>query len=85
MSKSREIDRMAQDIFRIKIPASWLIREQHPDIHIDYFVEIADRSGPSGIVFGVQLKGTRSPRYSKKYIKMSFKVKHSTMSSEIGS
>lgn len=73
---TREIDRMAQDIFRRNIPPSWLIREQHPDIHIDYFVEIADELEPSGIVFGVQLKGTMSPNYSEKYITISIKTQH---------
>jgi len=75
---TREIDRLAQDFFRIYIPPGWLIREQNPDIHIDYFVEIADSSGPSGIIFGIQLKGTTSLKYSKKYIKISMKTKHIT-------
>ena len=30
----------AQNVFRSSLPPSWLIREQHPDFHIDYYVEI---------------------------------------------
>lgn len=76
MAITREIDRMAQDIFRISISPAWFIREQHPDVHIDYFVEIADKSGPLGNIFGVQLKGTISPNYSGKYIKIPIKTQH---------
>ncbi len=76
MAKTREIDTMAQNILRNSIPASWFIREQHPDFYIDYFIEIADRSEPSGIIFCVQLKGTKSPRYSNIYKKISLKTKH---------
>lgn len=74
MANTREIDQMAQKIFGIAIPPSWLIREQHPDIHIDYVVELADDSGPLGNIFGVQLKGTISPKYSGKFIKFSLKT-----------
>src|SRR3972149_7879232 len=76
MTTTREIDRMAQDVFRSNIPPSWIIREQHPDIYVDYFVEIADSAGPCGLIFGVQLKGTKAPRYSEKTIKISLKTKH---------
>ena len=76
MPTTREIDKKAQDIFNDSLPPGWLIRKQDPDIHIDYFVEITERSRPSGVVFGVQLKGTNSPRYSGSLIKISFKTKH---------
>lgn len=76
MPTTREIDKKAQDIFNDSLPPGWLIRKQDPDIYIDYFVEIAERSRPSGVVFGVQLKGTNSPRYSGSLIKVSFKTKH---------
>ena len=76
MATSREIDRMAQNIFNDSLPPSWLSRKQDPDIHIDYFVETAENSKPSGAIFGVQLKGTSSPRYSKSLIKISIKTKH---------
>ncbi len=76
MAITREIDQMAQKIFGMSIIPSWLIREQHPDIHIDYVVELADDSGPLGNIFGVQLKGTISPKYSGKYIKYSLKTRH---------
>ena len=76
MKTTREIDRIAQDVLRAHIPPSWLIREQHPDIHIDYFIEIADSSGPSGSIFAVQLKGTKVAKYSSKHIKIYLKTKH---------
>ena len=76
MHTTFEIDRMAQNIFNDSLPPSWLTRKQDPDIHIDYFVEISKESKPSGITFGVQLKGTNSPRYSKSQIKISIKTKH---------
>ena len=76
MLTAREIDKKAQDIFNESLPPGWLIRKQDPDIHIDYFVEIAERSKPSGVVFGVQLKGASRPRYSKSHIKVAIKTKH---------
>ena len=76
ISKAHIIDQTAQNIFRSTIPPSWLKREQHPDYHIDYFIEIEEKSEPSGLVFGVQLKGTSSPNYSKKTIKLPIKTKH---------
>jgi hypothetical protein len=76
MPTNREIDRMAQNIFNDSFPPDWLIRKQDPDIHVDYFVEIAEKESPSGEIFGVQLKGTSSPRYSKNLIKISVKTKH---------
>ena len=76
MATTREIDRMAQNIFNDSLPPGWLIRKQDPDIHIDYFVEIAKNSKPSGVILGVQLKGTGSPRYSKTLIKISIKTRH---------
>ncbi|MFW6122002.1 MAG: DUF4365 domain-containing protein [Petrotogales bacterium] len=76
MPTTREIDQMAQNVFKGSLPPGWLIREQRPDIYVDYFVEIADNSEPSGIIFGVQLKGTGSPRYAKRVIKISIKTKH---------
>ena len=76
MPTTREIDKKAQDIFNDSLPPGWLIRKQDPDVHVDYFVEIDERSKPSGVVFGVQLKGTNRPRYSKSQIKVSIKTKH---------
>ena len=76
MAKTREIDKLAQNVLNDSLPPGWLIRKQDPDVHIDYFVEIDDNSEPSGLTFGVQLKGTGSPRYSKGFIKVSLKTKH---------
>lgn len=76
MSTTREIDKRAQDTFSIMLPPSWLVRKQDPDIHIDYFVETTHGSDPSGLVFGVQLKGTTRPTLSKNFIKYPLKTKH---------
>lgn len=73
---TREINKIAQNIFHDSIPPAWLIRGQEPDYHIDYFVEIADKKGPTGTVFGIQLKGTASPKYAKNHIKLFMKTKH---------
>lgn len=76
MAITREIDQSAQNILKISLPQGWLFRKQDPDIYIDYVVEFADGSGPLGNIFGVQLKGTISPKYSGKFIKYSLKTKH---------
>lgn len=77
ISESHVVDEMAQNVFRSGLPPSWLKREQKPDHHIDYFVEIAEEGAiPSGITFAVQLKGTKSPRYSDNFIVQSMKVEH---------
>lgn len=76
ISKPHIIDQKAQNVFFDSVPPSWLIREQKPDFHIDYFVEIEKGAEPSGLIFGVQLKGTESPRSSKDYIKQFIKTKH---------
>lgn len=76
ISKAHIIDQIAQNVFGSTLPPSWPKRKQHPDYHIDYFVEIEEASEPSGLVFGVQLKGTSSPNYSKNTIKQQIKTKH---------
>jgi hypothetical protein len=76
MFNTREIDRIAQNILQDSIPPAWLPRKQDPDIYIDYFIEIADMTGPTGIIFAVQLKGTASPKYSTSYIKLTMEIKH---------
>ena len=76
MAMTLAIDQRAQDVFRMTLPAAWLKREEHPDIHIDYFVETTSGSKPTGLKFGVQLKGTKRPSRSKKFIKYSLKTKH---------
>jgi len=70
------IEKKAQRLFVNALPPKWLIREQSPDVHIDYFIEIVEESEPTGLLFGTQLKGTASARYTSKYIKYSFEKKH---------
>lgn len=77
ITKTRIIDQEAQKIFNIQISPAWLVREQKPDIYVDYFVELGEESkSPSGIIFGVQLKGVKKPRYSREYVTLSFKTRH---------
>lgn len=76
ITKTFEIDQMAQRLFTNALPPKWLIRQQNPDVHIDYFVEVVETTEPTGLVFGAQLKGTGSPKYSGKYIKYSYDRKH---------
>jgi len=76
ITKTFEIDQIAQRAFKNALPAKWLIRQQNPDVHIDYFVEVVESTEPTGLVFGAQLKGTGSPKYTEKYIRFSFEKKH---------
>jgi hypothetical protein len=77
MKSTRPIDSKAQKIFKNHLPDGWIPREKHPDIHIDYEVEIGDSNAePTGEVFWVQLKGTQKPRYRGHIAKQSFKTKH---------
>jgi len=45
-----------------------------PDYGLDYEVEIVEKEKPTGKVFGVQLKGTRSPKYEDESLRLSFEV-----------
>jgi hypothetical protein len=71
-----EIDQIAQRVFRQALPPIWLVREQHPDVHINYFVEIVELKKPTGLVFAVQLKGTSSLSSKKHTIRFPFKTEH---------
>ena len=74
ITKTFETDQEAQVLLKEKLPSNWLFREQKPDIHIDYFIEIVEDSFPSGILFAVQLKGTRQLYIQRGLIKIQFKV-----------
>lgn len=76
ISTTRIIDKKAKIIFESTLPVSWLIREQNPDIHIDYYVELEMNGEPSGVLFGVQLKGIEKPRYKDSFLVLSLKTKH---------
>ncbi len=74
---SYEIERKAVSVFTAALDF-WLVREQAPDVHIDYVVEVRRNSEPTGLNFAVQLKGTTKPKYINQKEKLSFslKVKH---------
>lgn len=72
--EQHETDTIAQRIFNSNIPPAWVARRQDPDYGIDYDVEIFENQSPTGIIFSVQLKGTRSPEYSQDVIKFSFET-----------
>ncbi len=71
IEKSFEIEEEAKSIFNDTLPRTWLKRKQLPDFYVDYFVEVAEAREPSGLVFGVQLKGTRKLTANKKHVKFS--------------
>lgn len=73
---SYEVEQEADAFFRSKLNKRWLKREQRPDFYVDYLVEMDDEGGPSGEKFGVQLKGTRSPKYAQDSLSFKMKVKH---------
>jgi len=75
IKKTFETDQEAQLLLKQKLPKNWLIREQKPDIHIDYFIEIVENELPSGVMFCVQLKGSRQLNIKRDIVKLQFKSK----------
>ena len=71
-----ETEQAAKAFFLEKLHKRWLAREENPDFHIDYVVELDGPSGPSGKKFGVQLKGTRSANYVGEELSFRMEVKH---------
>ena len=65
IGESREIDTLAVRLFQELLPPRWLPRRQEPDYFVDFVVEIEISGEPSGIQFGVQVKGMR-PRNTAK-------------------
>jgi Domain of unknown function (DUF4365) len=59
------------------LPASeWLVRQQNPDFHIDYVIEMVEGGEPSGINFAVQLKGTQRKPGKAGNLTVRLKAKH---------
>jgi len=71
-----ETDRVAQNLFNSFIPPAWFPRPQNPDRHVDYFVETNIGDKPSGLIFGVQLRGRNDLKYSKCYVKYCIETRH---------
>lgn len=68
----------AKRILESSLPPRWLLREQSPDFHIDYLVEVVEDGEPTGFQFAIQLKGTRSLKRSRTKIRKSLRAKHLT-------
>ena len=67
--------RAVELIFLGWLPPEWLPREEDPDFHVDYAVEIVKGGKPTGVHFRAQVKGrTAKPRNGR--IVESFKTKH---------
>ncbi|MCU4352272.1 DUF4365 domain-containing protein [Acinetobacter ursingii] len=75
----QEIGRNAKDIFTIKRPRSWILKELDgdTDFGIDYIVQVHNPQKQVEFSFYLQLKGTQSPKYSSDnlHIKHQFKTK----------
>lgn len=75
----QEIGRIAKDIFAIKRPRSWILKELDgdTDFGIDYIVQVHNPQKQVEFSFYLQLKGTQSPKYSSDnlHIKHQFKTK----------
>ena len=69
-----EIGTVVKLVFQKSLPPSWIARPMQPDYGLDYEVEIVEKEKPTGKVFGVQLKGTRSPKYEDESLRLSFEV-----------
>ena len=76
MSDEFQTEQSAITLFRQLLPPKWIPREQLPDFHIDYLVEITDAGELTGIHLGVQLKGWQPKKNHKGPPKYSLKTKH---------
>ncbi|MFH1689390.1 MAG: DUF4365 domain-containing protein [Candidatus Eisenbacteria bacterium] len=74
--RTHEIQELAQRAFRDALPPAWKVREQIPDIYIDYYVLIVAHGEPTGREFAVQLKGTEHLKCGTTHVKYSLKTKH---------
>jgi len=73
---SFETDAEAVRLMRAILPAKWLCREQRPDVFVDYEVEVVDHGEPTGLHFGLQIKGTRRLKIQGNAIRYRMKRKH---------
>lgn len=77
ISKSHKINQASKPILENLLPLShFALRPLIPDYHVDYFVELVENDDPSGIYFGIQLKGTEKLIFKKNQIKFKLKSKH---------
>lgn len=76
IGKSFEVDQIAIAKFKSILPPNWLCRKQEPDVFLDFVVETVVEGEPTGVHFGVQVKGRSNLKYTKKGAILQFKTKH---------
>jgi hypothetical protein len=73
---SFEIEQNAKNLFTRFLPPRWLRREDSPDVHIDYRVEVVTDGEPTGAAIRVQVKGRTLSLGKKDRFKAKFETKH---------
>src|SRR5436305_6394182 len=76
VGRTFEIDQSAIRTFLSSLPATWLARQQLPDLHIDFVVELTEAGELTGIVLGAQIKGYRPSTASQLRLKHMISTKH---------
>ncbi len=63
--KEHDIDFAGRRLLRAAIePLGWAVNETERDYGIDYNIQVFNKGVPSGVWFHVQLKSSKSSRYS---------------------
>ncbi len=77
-SLAHDIDRAAQPILLGELPSTWIRNEVAggQDYGLDYLVETVESHAPSGVRFGIQLKGIKKPRITEGTIRFPFPTKN---------
>lgn len=77
-SPSHEIDREAQPILLGELPPIWIRNDVAggQDYGLDYLVQTVEAQAPTGVRFGVQLKGIRQPSVIRDAIHFPFPTKN---------
>jgi Domain of unknown function (DUF4365) len=76
IGKNFETDQRAIDTFKHWLPVSWLKREQHPDVFVDFVVETVENGEPTGLHFEAQIKGIHANKPNEATLAFPFKTKH---------
>ena len=73
---SYEVQKAAELLFKGWLPKRWLLREENPDVHIDFCVEVVNDGEPSGSLFRVQVKGRSIYKRKAKKLAEPLETKH---------
>lgn len=73
---SYEVQKAAELLFKSWLPKRWLPREENPDVHIDFCVEVVNDGEPSGSLFRVQVKGRSIHKRKAKKLAEPLETKH---------